>query len=335
VTGEWYDTEPAGDPAQDEQDTLAAIKLCLYDDTTLGQIPAPQPLIDGWLALDTLAWLFGERGHCKSFVALDMAACVANGIDWHGYPVKQTRVLYAVLEGAAGVHARTQTWRAYYQQPSTGIDFLVPRPPLQIVRDATVLTALAAESGAGLIVIDTQNRATVGLDENSNVDMGRMIAALDMVRDRTGACVLVVHHSSVGTHRPRGHSSIDGAATTMIRVAKDGRLIKVENGKQREGDRAASVLLTLSNHDLGVVLTPSSANSPTDSETRICACLRDLAATKDKVTHTDLKRACTSLGMADSTFNWALRKLIEAGRITRGGSSYAIVPLGQGRFDDQ
>ena len=46
----------------------------------------------------------------KSFVALDMACCVAIGRPWHGRAVKQGRVLYCVGEGAAGFPKRLRAW---------------------------------------------------------------------------------------------------------------------------------------------------------------------------------------------------------------------------------
>lgn len=328
------DTTPPADDAAATQDRLDALRLCLYESADLDRIPPPVPLVDRWLALDSLAWMFGERGHRKSFAALDLAGCVAAGLDWHGYPAKQATVLYAMCEGVGGLPGRVRAWEDWHDTKHQAV-FLAARPPLHIIRDGPALGTLAAEVEAGLVVIDTQNRATVGLDENSNVDMGRMIAALDGIRQQTRACILMIHHSAIGQNRPRGHGSIDGAASTMIRVASDGNLVKIENGKQREDSRSASLILAATGHAGSMVLTSATEGDmpSTDSEIMIRRCLRDLLGTKDNVTHSELKRACLSLGMGDGTFNWALRKQIESDAIVKMNRSYHLPHPGQARLD--
>ena len=47
-------------------------------------IPAPAPLVEGLLDLDTLALLYGPSGCTKTFVALDVALSVATATWWHG-----------------------------------------------------------------------------------------------------------------------------------------------------------------------------------------------------------------------------------------------------------
>jgi hypothetical protein len=323
--------QPAEDEEARQQDRLEGMRLCLYESDDLERIPEPVPLVEGWLDLDSLAWLYGERGHRKSFAAIDLSGCVAAGADWHGYPAKQATVLYAMCEGIAGLGRRVRAWEDYHQMKHQAV-FLGARPPLHLIRDAPALGTLAAEMEAGLIVIDTQNRATVGLDENSNVDMGRMIAALDSIREQTRACLLLIHHAAVGSMRPRGHGSIDGAASVMIRVASDGNLVKIANEKQREEARSASLLLTARGHLGSAVLTSDGALPSTDSEARIRSCLRDLLVAKDNVTHSEIKRAATSTGMPESTFNWALRRQVEKGLIVRHHRSYALADPAQGQL---
>jgi hypothetical protein len=307
------------DAEQAVKDRTADLRGCITDAAGLAKIPPPTPLIEGWLNLDSLAWVVGEPGSAKSFTVLGMAGAMTNGAAWNGCPTKQVPVLYVVLEGAAGLSGRISVWEDYHQM-SHGAYFLVPRGRVHLVTDAEPLARLAKDLDAGLVIIDTQNRATVGLDENSNLDMGHMIAGMELIKAATGACVANVHHTGIGQTRPRGHSSIDGAADTIIRVAKDGGLVKIANSKQKDSGRSPVVLLNATPHQGGLVLTAATAAdmAVTDSERKLMAALRDIVASQGSATHSELKRACVSGGMADGTFNWALRRCRERGMIAKG-----------------
>jgi hypothetical protein len=323
------------DPGGDEPSRLDMLRDHVYRSADLHKIPPPDPLVENWLDRDTLGWLIGESGHGKSFAALDLAGCVSNGMDWHGNPTKQAAVLYVILEGIPGLNGRVRAWEDYYQQ-DMAVEFLVTRR-LHIVRDAEVLAELGREISAGLVIIDTQNRAALGLDENSNVDMGRLVASLEDVREGSGgACVATIHHTAIGGFRPRGSGVIDASATTTIRVARDGAVVKIANGKQKDHAQQSSVMLAATSHAGGLVFASEGAElAVAASETKVWAALKNLIATKANVTHTDIKQAVTGPGgMPVSTFGWALRRLVERGMVTRKGNSYSVLDATQGRFGD-
>ena len=91
-----------------------------------------------------------------------------------------------------------------------------------------------------IIVIDTLNR-NLGGNESSEEDMGKFIKAADALKTRFGCTGVVVHHTGWNTDRERGHSSLRGAADTMISVSRMGeRLVdgvQVECIKQKDYDR--------------------------------------------------------------------------------------------------
>ena len=72
-----------------------------------------------------------------------------------------------------------------------------------------------------LIVIDTLNR-NMGGKESDEMDMGAFIREADYLRVRYRATVVIVHHTGWNVERERGHSSLKGAADTMIAVTKLG-----------------------------------------------------------------------------------------------------------------
>lgn len=62
--------------------------------------------IDGVIADGSINWLVAAPESFKSFVAMDMATCIANGRDWHGKSTDQSTVVYLAAEGGNDIHVR-------------------------------------------------------------------------------------------------------------------------------------------------------------------------------------------------------------------------------------
>ncbi len=71
------------------------------------------------------------------------------------------------------------------------------------------------------VVIDTLNRFLRG-SESIDEDMSAYVDAMAAIRDTFGCAVIVVHHCGIDGNRPRGHTSLTGAADAQIGVKKDG-----------------------------------------------------------------------------------------------------------------
>jgi hypothetical protein len=74
------------------------------------QFREPEYLIDGLIESSSLVQMFGDPGAGKSFLALDVAACVATGKAFHGLEVKQGPVIYVAGEGYNGIRRRLTGW---------------------------------------------------------------------------------------------------------------------------------------------------------------------------------------------------------------------------------
>jgi hypothetical protein len=294
-------------------------RASLLDSAGLDSIPDPQPVIDGLLYTDSLAWLTGKRSSGKSFVALDMACCVSLGLPWHGHEAPCRPVLYVVAEGVPGMRRRVRAWEDHARAKSA-VMFL----PLAIrlPADGTALALLVSALGAGLVIIDTQARVTVGLDENSSKDMGLLIDSAERIREPSAACVLLVHHEPREGTNPRGHSAIDGAGTGLLRVVKDGPLITVTNPKQKDAVEAQPVQLALVPQLSSAVLRSTTAvglsDLRTDSEQAVLTALLALVGPKGGGSYTEL---ATDSGLPLSTFKWAMNRLVSRGEIRNAGSS--------------
>jgi hypothetical protein len=99
------------------------------------------------------------------------------------------------------------------------------------------------------VVIDTLNRSLAG-SESSDEDMGAYIKAADAIREAFDCAVIVVHHCGVNDSRPRGQTSLTGAADAQLAVKRDPNgtiLVTVEWMKDGsgEGETIASRLETV------------------------------------------------------------------------------------------
>lgn len=233
---------------------LDKYRSALVDSAGLDKIPEPEPLITGILQIDSLAWLQGKPGHGKSFVALDMAGSVATGNLWQGYRVRQGPVLYVAAEGVSGVRQRVREWEKSTGEPMAGVRFLPLAPQSTNGEEWSTFVALATELRPVLIVIDTQARVTVGGEENSARDMGEFVHQVERLRRSTGACVLIVHHEGRAGEHMRGSTALEGAATTIVRVVKDGDEVKISNPKQKDAPEFEDIRLRLVSGDYSAIL---------------------------------------------------------------------------------
>jgi hypothetical protein len=257
-------TEPHdGPPPMDESDQptkLDRMLDALVDAAGLDAIKAPEPLIGDILQRNSTGWLTGPPGHGKSFVALDWAGCVGTGEIWQGHRVARGLVLYMVAEGLAGVRQRVRAWESSMGTLMSGVQFL----PMAIQAeggDWATLLELAIRLEPILIVIDTQARVTVGLEENSAKDMGMFVQRIEALRVVTGACVLVVHHQGRSGEHMRGSTALEGAATTIVKVKKDADMITVECQKQKDASEFGKIDLRLVPHENSAILALTDPSS--------------------------------------------------------------------------
>ncbi|MFI6513577.1 AAA family ATPase [Streptosporangium sp. NPDC050855] len=241
---EWPEDIPGG-----IEDRVNALIAELLDSSDLDDLPPLAPLVNDVLFLDTLTRLYGPSGVFKSFIVLSLAGSVGTGLDWHGKHVRQGLVIYLVAEGARGMGKRKRAWEQHHGRKMTGVKFL-PRPVQTLDDEWLILIEACRRLNPALIVIDTQARVTVGVEENSNKDMGVVVDRMEQLRAATGACVLVVHHSGhEQSERGRGASAVKGAMQTELGVTRTGRgldsKVTLRTGKQKDDEEAADLVFAL------------------------------------------------------------------------------------------
>lgn len=213
----------------------------------IGQIKpvlASRYLVKGWIDRGALSVVYGESNVGKTFLALDLSMHIAAGAEWHGCKVAAGGpVVYVAGEGGSGINNRIEAMRREFrsltQAAETSDNFLLLPTTLDLCtsEDAAFLAdALSKlQTPPALVVIDTLARAMGNGDENTAKDMGAFVRAVDLIRERTGAHVMVIHHSGKDTSKgARGSGSLRAAADTEIELTRDGDVILAETKKQRD-----------------------------------------------------------------------------------------------------
>lgn len=222
---------------------VAAMAGELLDTDGLDKLRPLEPLLGDLLHCNTLARAIGPSGTFKSFVLLDICAHIGTGMKWHGNYARQGLVVYLVAEGAEGIRKRVRAWEQHHGVRMDNVRFLA-RPVQAMDPEWEVLTEVMRRMEPVLIVVDTQARVTVGIEENSNTEMGRVVARLDRLRVVSGACVTLVHHTGHQGEHGRGASAVKGALHSELMISRKGDrlsnfMLTVKSGKQKdeeEGD---------------------------------------------------------------------------------------------------
>ena len=207
-----------------------------------------------------LAGLYGPSASGKSFLALDMAAAIAEGSRWFDCRVVAAPVVYAALEGEGGFKLRAQAWETDKGRTLPDGLHMVLQPfkltePQDVTDFATVLPAGA------VVFLDTLNRAAPTADENSSKDMGEILEAAKRLQSLTGGLVVLVHHTGKdATKGLRGHSSLFAALDAAVEVSRDGdrrewKVAKSKDGQDGDAHPFKLHIETLGTDDYGDAVT--------------------------------------------------------------------------------
>jgi hypothetical protein len=196
-------------------------------------------LINGVIPQKSFVALYAPPASFKSFIALDIAECIATGRAFLGNEItKRGAVLYIAGEGHGGIGTRIKALKIHHGTPEgTPVYFLRRQVNLrssqtdlkdlvQAIDDLKAINEINFE----LIIIDTLARAFGGGNENASEDMGAFITAAGAIQGRYECGLLVVHHAGKdATKGLRGHSSLLGAVDTELEI------IRIEGAQPPKG----------------------------------------------------------------------------------------------------
>jgi len=316
--------------------------LLTVDD--LDRLPDPTWQIAGILPQGSVALLYGEPGAGKSFVALDMALCIATARPWQGRTVAQGDVLYIAAEGGSALKHRVVAWRDRRGAKPSRAVFRAKPCDISNEGERSLLISEAHKAGwqPRAVVVDTLARCFGTGDENSTQAMNAFVAGLDHLREAfPDATILVVHHSGKDrSKRDRGNSALRGAADVVMRLEHKAcvRVLSCEKAKDSEPFAAIALRLEqvrLPSGDTSCVVVAAGPHDADADDTRqpmrnktdvlvfnALVCDGDVWRGSEGLTHGEWWKAT---GLPKSTFRHVPGRLIAAKRVAKAGERY--VPM--------
>lgn len=171
-------------------------------------------VIWGLLPRERVGQIVARGGSGKTFMAYEVALCVASGREWLGFDCVRGRALYIDPELHMNdirrrVQSIAQTMGIRSEDIAGRFDVVSLRGTTatadlldDAIRDQITRTGKAYD----LIIIDSINAILTG-DENSSVDVRAFIASLQRLTKDTEAACLVFHHAGKGGSRAAGELS--------------------------------------------------------------------------------------------------------------------------------
>lgn len=177
---------------------------------------------------DSIVSIFGQAKSGKSFVTVDMAACVTTGKDWYGHKTKKSAVVYLAGEGNRNISRRFKAYESLNDTTLGNAPLFISTRGARLLDDKdhsllkdTVNQVADNYDEVGMIVIDTLQRNFGQGNENSTEDMSAFIERVDDLKDEFNAAIVLVHHSGHGTTaRARGSSVIQASVDWEYKVVR-------------------------------------------------------------------------------------------------------------------
>lgn len=235
-------------------------KIRLFDRTELGQIQSPGWLVANHIPAKSLGCIYGPYGSYKSFLALDIALCIANGLNYLGkHDTKPGKVIYLAAEGHWEIRKRIEAWESFMGKTTPqGVFGLIPDAMNLMEEDSAVLLNQIVNgkyAGISIVVVDTLARNFGDGDENSTKDMNKIIRTASEIQKQLDCAVGFIHHTGKDTgKKSRGSTSLGGAMDWMIETTKADEQLIVKCEKQKDYKPFATYTMDVKEHLDSLVL---------------------------------------------------------------------------------
>lgn len=277
----------------------------LLGSTHMQALPPLVWRVKGVLPAEGLAALYGPSASGKSFLALDMAAAIAQGSTWFGCRTHATTVVYVALEGEGGFKNRVTAWEREHALPiPSALNFVMQ--PFKINDPQDVVDLASAVPKGSVIFVDTLNRSAPMADENSSSDMGKILEGAKRLQIAISGLVVLIHHTGKDVGKGlRGHSSLFAALDGAIQVERSVVARSWGIAKAKDGEDGTKFSFKLKPHVLGHDADGDEISSCTVE--RDCAQIFQLADPKGSVQKAALRATrsainiSTEMGRANSS----------------------------------
>ncbi len=206
----------------------------------------PQPpidyIVDDLITNSSVNVIYGEPGSKKTYTALSLAVCVANGKNWLDFKTRKNPVLIIDEESGEKRLSRRlgEAIRGEFCDSTSPIFYIsLAGFKLDDPNDPILIHALIEKTGARLVIIDALADIMDG-DENDKKDVQPVFNALRKIAENTDSAILIIHHSNkAGGYR--GSSAIKGSIDLMVQVTSENgsNLVNFNTEKNRDGDKTS------------------------------------------------------------------------------------------------
>lgn len=194
--------------------------------------PPVKFLIRDWIQENTVSLIVGPSNSGKSAVVLDMLCTMAaesspyesDHTMWVNQKAKRRNILYIAGEGIDGVTNRVAAWEEQHGR-QVGKHMIFKEEAFKFQSPESSWYRLGESiinNNIDVVVFDTLAMMMTGMEENSNDDMGQVVAWLQNLQVNTGATIILIHHTTKSTENvtPRGASALTGAVASQVLVQK-------------------------------------------------------------------------------------------------------------------
>jgi hypothetical protein len=218
----------------------------------IARLPIAKWRVKNILPSTGLAAIYGPSQSGKSFLAIDLAAAIAEGEPWFGNKTTASPVVYLMLEGHGALGKRKLAWEKRHER-SLPNGFKAVLDPFCITQPKDLEDLSAKIPPGATIFIDTLNRAAPNSDENTSNGMGNILKGAEFLQKNAKGLVVIVHHTGKDLSKPmRGHSSLFAAMDAAIQVVKTSNEQYWELEKSKDSENGKQFFFNLLVHSLGV-----------------------------------------------------------------------------------
>lgn len=166
--------------------------------------PLAPVLIDGVLRVGHKMIISGPSKAGKSFLLIELAFAMAEGMNWLGCRCRQGKVLYLNMEiDQASFFRRIQNvYKAHGMNQNIHPENIVvwnlrghSKPITELA--PAIIDQCKKDKGYEAIIVDPLYKVIQG-DENSNSDIGTMARGFDQIANETGCSIIYAHHFAKG-----------------------------------------------------------------------------------------------------------------------------------------
>lgn len=203
-------------------------------------VPHPPFFIQNLLPMGGSMLLYGMAGEMKSFLAMYMGFCIATGNPWLDFPTTQGKVLLMNFEiSEALYHDRLVNMSRHYTLE--GGKFYVSSIGAKFLNEDANFNWFMREFvepiDPSVVILDCLAKCYGG-DENSNQELGRFFAKVDILKGQTRG-VVIIHHDNKNLmivdslNKARGGTRLVGDPDTVIHLGKQPVGKQIQFGKTR------------------------------------------------------------------------------------------------------